>query len=256
MTDVSAERTNRALSLEEVPPIPMIACVLCAAPVDATARICNACKGYQIGKGCVVCGKWIPGRAAECPECKSPQNAWRRILSIDATVLALLISLISVVSSVGPGIIRMIHHGSETSGYVVGTERDANISKQKDVIVVRALNSGGQVSIVQSASVDLTKAGGGIVPVQITGERHIQPNGGTADLRLFAADDRFKVAEDKRETVVASLCKQPATIELKVDERSFLGGTKAGRPLSIPIDAQTVRAWAAQRLVPNTEACP
>lgn len=257
MANASIERVEEVVPLEEVPPIPKIACVLCSSPIDATARICNVCKSYQIGKSCVVCGKWIPGRATDCPECKGSQNALRRFFSLDATVLALLISLISVISSVGPGIIRMVNHGSQTSAYVVGVDRDEKTSKQKDVLVIRAINSGGQLSIITSAALDLTKAGGGSVPLRIvTGERHVQPGGGTLDLKLFARDEAFKIAQDKREGVIANLCTQAATIELKIEERSIFGKKRPDQPLSIPIDPNIIRGWAAQRLIASQpEAC-
>ena len=244
-------------SLEAVPPVPKVPCVLCASPIDAAARVCLTCKGYQAGKACVACGKWIPARADDCTECKASQKWWRRFITLDATVLALLISLISVVSSVGPGIIRMINHGSQTSGFVIGPEPDPQISKQKDVLLVRATNSGGQPSIVSSAHLDLMAAGGGIVALEITNRRDkvVAANGST-DLKLFAADDDFKIAPDAKAKVMANLCSQPATLHLQVEEKSAFGGGERNRDVSLPIDVKTIRSWAGQRLTSTEpEAC-
>jgi predicted nucleic acid-binding Zn ribbon protein len=258
MIDAATASAAGNVLLEAVPDIPKIPCVLCASPIDATARICVTCKAYQRGQECVVCGKWIPRKAIDCTECKSPQNRWRRTLSLNATVLALLISLISVVSTLGPGIVRMVNRGSQTSGFVIGSERDKPTSEQKDILVTRVINGGGQASIVNSARLDLRGAGGGFVTLDIVNRRDKQvPANGTTDLKLFAGDDDFKVLPSEGAKVIASLCTHPATLLLGVEEKNALGKTLPDREVVLPIDVKTIRSWSAQRLITTEpEACP
>jgi hypothetical protein len=253
MADASAERT---VALEEAPPISKRTCEMCGSVVNAAARTCKDCKAYKDGKDCKVCGKWIPKGAIDCPECKGAQAWLRRFVSLDAAFLGMLAGLISVIGSVAPGIIRMINYGSQTTAYVLRAERDPKISDQKDVLVIRVQNSGGQPSIITSASLNLKEAGGDIVPLVVSGDLHVPPNG-ASDVKLFASDDAFSVPPDSRAKIIDQLCSQSAIVELKVEEKSRFGKKVPNQRVPMAIDVTTIRSWAAQRLIPTRpELCP
>ncbi len=61
-------------------------------------------------KMCATCGALIPGPALKCTVCKSFQD-WRRYLPFDATILALLTALISVLATSVPRAIEWFEGG-------------------------------------------------------------------------------------------------------------------------------------------------
>jgi hypothetical protein len=58
-------------------------------------------------KMCVACGSLMPSIAKKCTVCSSFQD-WRRYLPFDATILALLTALVSVLSTSFPNFVRWV----------------------------------------------------------------------------------------------------------------------------------------------------
>jgi RNA polymerase subunit RPABC4/transcription elongation factor Spt4 len=243
-----AEQLAGSVALEAVPPIPKKACVLCSSLIDATAKFCNTCKAYQDGKTCGSCGRWIPRDAQQCPECKTFQDL-RRFATGDALVLSLLISLISVISAVGPAILNLINLRSKTAGFLISSEIDQAINRDKRVLVVRVMNSGGRASVVNEASLDLTAVAGGVVPLDIMNARDRQVRAsGQTDLKLFGDDSAFAIARRQAPVVIAALCTAKVSLTVTVGEQNLVGSTYEA-PHRIPVSGRSVRLFVADRLM-------
>src|SRR5687768_14537023 len=83
------------------PPDDTKGCRICAARIHIDAAKCTTCDSWQDGKECLVCGGWIAKAAIRCGECHTYQN-WRRRIPGNEVVLALLVSLFSVLSTAIP----------------------------------------------------------------------------------------------------------------------------------------------------------
>src|SRR5258706_4824057 len=90
--------------IAEVPPLPKKRCNLCAKEIEFEAKKCVACGALQDAKDCVACGARIPPAAGRCGSCSTFQG-WRRMIPGNALVLTLLLSLISVITAIAPGVI-------------------------------------------------------------------------------------------------------------------------------------------------------
>lgn len=62
-------------------------------------------------KTCVACDGEISSKALKCPRCGSFQN-WRRLVTVNSTVLSLLIALLSVSALVGPTLRDVFFEGA------------------------------------------------------------------------------------------------------------------------------------------------
>lgn len=89
---------------------------------------------------CSTCREPIRTGARKCTHCDSFQD-WRRFISLSASTLALLVALISVTSSLGPGIIRMIN--GQRSALVV-----SYIAPSDDGIMLLASNEGTRPAVI------------------------------------------------------------------------------------------------------------
>jgi hypothetical protein len=213
----------------------------------ARAKFCTECKTYRDGKNCKSCGRWIPLGAQQCAECHTFQD-FRRFAPGNAVVLSLLLSLISVISAVGPALLNLINFRSETTGFLIGSEFDPAVSRDKHVLVVRLMNSGGRASFVSDASLDLTTVGGGVVPLEIINNRDRQVRErAQTDLKLFADDSAFTVAQGTIPEVIAGLCSAKVSVVVTVGEENLVGSIhEASR--RIPAPGRSVRLFVARRL--------
>ncbi|MCZ6642388.1 MAG: hypothetical protein O7F71_12490 [Gammaproteobacteria bacterium] len=62
-------------------------------------------------KTCVACDGEISSKAVKCPRCGTFQN-WRRLITVNTTVLSLLIALLSVSALVGPTLRDIFFEGA------------------------------------------------------------------------------------------------------------------------------------------------
>jgi ribosomal protein L40E len=86
-------------------------------------------------KMCATCGALMPSPAAKCTVCSTFQD-WRRYLPFDATVLALLTALVSVIATVAPSFVGWFEGGY--SDLTVDYDRD----DQSGGIILTAFNAG------------------------------------------------------------------------------------------------------------------
>ena len=93
---------------------------------------------------CDTCREPIRADALKCIKCDSYRD-WRRFLPASASTLALVIALISVISSLGPGILRMIE--GERSALTV-----SYVAPMNDGILLLASNPGTRPAIVHRIS--------------------------------------------------------------------------------------------------------
>jgi hypothetical protein len=196
---------------------------VCASRLESGARKCTACGSYQDGRECVSCGTLIPRVAAKCPACNSFQN-WRRSTGGLEVVLALTISLISVVAAIGPALIGAWNFRSRTEVRVLGSRipKDAT----SPVLVVSVINTGRRPALVES--VDLKFDGLPVQPkvlrvVNLDG-RFVAP-GATAVLEV-TTDGLQLVPGETKETVKANADRAKAIVTASVEEITRWGGRR------------------------------
>ena len=97
-------------------------------------------------KKCSACGLDVPRQARLCHHCGSHQD-WRRHLSLSNTALALLVALISVLSTAVPPAFRWLNTKSKTHLSLASVD-------QKTLRFV-ATNDGFYPSMIEGADVDL-----------------------------------------------------------------------------------------------------
>jgi ribosomal protein L40E len=75
-------------------------------------------------KMCLTCAALIPGTASKCTVCGSFQN-WRRHLPFDATILALLTALVSVIATSVPALTTWLEGGYSDVAVTYGHDDDS-----------------------------------------------------------------------------------------------------------------------------------
>src|SRR5258706_2636322 len=195
------------------------ACLICGTLIPSEAIKCTTCDSWLKGNLCLVCGIRMPESAIRCAECSSFRN-WRRYLPVNEVILALLISLFSVLGAAIPIAVRVIRLPSDTTAIVLDSELDKGISTTKQVLIVRAFNAGGSSSIVRGAKLDLTNVSA--MPVDLSNETPKEsevPASKQTDLKFFASVVR-PVAGATPNTVAKLLCTRSVTQLLNVDEQT------------------------------------
>jgi len=129
-------------------------CPACKLPTPAHDQRCIHCKTYPDGDECWQCGGSIPKGARRCNDCNVFQN-WRRFVPMSEVTLALILSIISVISAVAPPVVRYFSNHSETYVHVLGTGRIA----EEPTIRVLVVNSGKRASFVKSARIIFDRSG-------------------------------------------------------------------------------------------------
>jgi hypothetical protein len=193
----------------------------------------------------------MPPRALRCPACETFQD-WRRWIPGNTTVLALLVSLISVVGTVGPAIVKLVNYHSKTTGFVLNTEIDPKVTNSQSILNVRVLNSGGRASLVRDARLNLAPVRAS-VDLEILNMKDTQvPASGKSDLRLFADKVNLNPGQTKK-CVLDMLAKTDVTLTLIVDESDRLGRTVPSQTIPLTVRAKStlgksLREWTAQRI--------
>jgi hypothetical protein len=237
------------------PPVNTKACVICAARIHIDAMKCTTCDCWQVGKACLVCGTWIAKSAARCGECKSFQN-WRRVIPGNEVVLALLVSLFSVLSTAIPAILYVLRLPSNTTAIVLDPEFDRNIAQTKRVLIVRAFNGGGSSSIVRGAKLDLSKVRAATVELANQTPRQSEvPAFKQTDVKFFAQVIR-PAAGATAGTVAHLLCSQPVSLLLYVDEQTRFGRfVPRTEPLRVSVAGRRIRPWVLDKMTIEEKPC-
>jgi hypothetical protein len=129
-------------------------CRVCSASLLAAgSRYCIQCKSYQHGKDCVACGVAMPADIKRCPTCKAFQGFFRRRIPGSEVVLALLVTLLSVLSGFLPQLYKAWNYRSATRVHVLGVREVPETSQEDYVVLVQAFNTGGRPAVVRTADV-------------------------------------------------------------------------------------------------------
>ena len=99
---------------------------------------------------CPLCASEMPAEARKCAKCGAYAD-WRRRLPGTEVVLALITSILAIITVALPYCMKMATWNASTSIYVAGT-RDYGDPPQP-VIVVRAVNSGHLDAIVRDGNI-------------------------------------------------------------------------------------------------------
>lgn len=234
-------------------------CDVCAQLIEVEAKYCTHCESYQNGKPCVLCGKYMPPRAACCPACSRFQD-WRRHLSGDTAVLALLVSLFSVAGAAIPAVMTAWNKRSQTTAMVLKTDIDPKVSS-KSIIFVRAINSGGRPALVRDVQLDLKPVKASVDLEILNMEDTEVPGANKTDLRLFAEKVTLDRGQSKK-CVMDMLARTDITLTLVVDERNRLGTTIESQKIPAVIRGnsrlgESLREWTAQRITEDSGGgCP
>jgi hypothetical protein len=253
-------------------------CLWCGNDIDPSARKCLQCQAYQDGRECVSCGATLPRAAARCAGCKTLQSgkscracgitienesqrcsscsAWqngRRFFSGLEVSIALVLSLVSVISAtVGP-VLNMVTNRSRTSIRVIGDVvfKPPGAIESRKVVRVLVVNNGRKPSMVKSArirfaGIDAKSRNLGIANPD---ETFILPD---KQGYLLLTVDRIEPDGATPATVREQIGSGMATIEVVVEETGWRGDfvdAKAGHT----IPASRIRNWMDRYVPPNTK---
>ncbi len=242
-------------------------CTTCGLGIPFAAIWCKECKAPQKADECRVCGAVIPRYAKVCNTCKSYQD-WRRRIPGDQVALALLVAILSLLSTLLPQVIKFVNLRSRTSGFYLSSDIDepASKSKERSVMSIRLTNEGGRPARVEHVRIDFgTKELAQIRDFPILNRGNmVVPAGDKSDLKVFVHGlSNTPTTKLDIEKLATALCTAKTTIYVTVRERSRLFGTlepeKEIDPIEVPKNA--ARDWVLER-VPATgtgfkkENCP
>jgi hypothetical protein len=133
-------------------------CQVCASELKPGAKKCNECKSYQDGTKCRSCGYLMAPGSARCSVCNSYQN-WRRLVPDGQILLALAVTLLSLLTAFVPHVYEVWNYRSKTMVRVLGLkERTVGLSKEY-IVLAEVLNTGGKASIVRRAWIEFKGLG-------------------------------------------------------------------------------------------------
>ncbi|HEY6138434.1 MAG TPA: zinc ribbon domain-containing protein [Thermoanaerobaculia bacterium] len=192
-------------------------CDACGLPIPENARRCSGCKAFQDGRPCRSCGMAMPASAKRCPECRAFQN-WRALVPDNQVVLALLVSLISILSAVAPAAYKAWNNRSNAYVRVIGHTLD---NDSNPVLLVLVANDGGRPALVRGAAMAGKGLPIGTTPLTILDptQELVLPSKSTM-LRLTTLDINTPA---KRDALLALLPAGEITVTVEVEETGRLG---------------------------------
>jgi predicted nucleic acid-binding Zn ribbon protein len=122
-------------------------CVSCGLPIPPGAVRCKECKAYQKGRTCESCGASLPADARRCSECKKIQG-WLSFAPQSEMALALILSIISVLSAVLPALYKAWNHRSRSYIRILGPAADGKS------LLIAVGNDGSRPAVVQSLAME------------------------------------------------------------------------------------------------------
>ncbi len=246
-------------------------CLLCATELDPAARKCLKCNAYQDGRECVSCGATMPNGATRCSACKTLQTGvacrvcgstieqgcrrcsecgeWqnrRRFFPASQVTLALVLSLLSVLSATVPPVLAYFANRSQTYVRIVGEGKYAENSGDIPEHTVRVLvvNNGKRPSMVKSAVISFPGLAAEDTPLGVlnTADALILPET-HAYIHLSTGSVRRKGNATKQE-ILDALVNGKARIDLNVEETDRNGDFyDAAPPPHHTIDAARITEW-------------
>jgi len=236
-------------------------CVVCGERIDKDALRCNNCKMYQQLKNCSVCNVLIPARALRCNDCQSFQG-WRSALPSNQVVLALLVSLVTVLTGGIPLASNFFARGSQTTMVFKNLAQDKPlINNDKLLLVVKVRNYGGTLSRVDSAELDLSPLKLGTIKLSLANreDQDVAANGQT-ELKLYAPQI---LGSDKGEKTrkalieLPDLCTTKLPLKVTVYETNIWGRfRKEPVDLSDNLEGHQLIDWLWERYLGTTEPPP
>jgi len=187
-------------------------------PIPDSALRCPQCKAFQNGQPCRSCGLPIAASAKRCPECRAFQN-WRANIPGGEVVLAMIVSLISVLSAVLPAAYKAWNNRSDAYVRVIGHALDGDGNA---ALLVLVGNNGGRPALVRGAHLVGKGLPIGKTPLTILDptQELVLPTKPTM-LRLTTLDINTPA---KRDALLALLPQGTITVSLDVEETGRLGG--------------------------------
>jgi hypothetical protein len=224
-------------------------CAVCAREISPDAKKCIACGEYRNGTPCRACGHLMPPLVKRCNNCKAFQD-WRGNIGGIEVVLALVLSIISVVGALWPTLLKLLTMSSETVVRVAGTRSDPNVSDYNKLLVMAAINSGGRDALIKEVKLDLSSAG--IEPIRldiVNGDKSLVPANGSVTLDLWAGGlvETTSVAE-----AAAKLCTGKVQLQVDIEEAGYFGKPRE-KKLSVEIEGRRIYKWALERLPTPTQ---
>jgi predicted nucleic acid-binding Zn ribbon protein len=246
-------------------------CLLCATTLDPGARKCVKCGAYQDGRECVSCGATMPNGAARCAACKTLQmgvpcrvcgatieegcrrcshcGEWqnrRRFVPASQVTLALVLSLLSVLSATVPPVLAYFANRSQTYVRIIGEGTYAESTGDVPELTIRVLvvNNGKRPSMVKSAIISFPGLAAEDTPLAVLNaadalilpEKH-------AYIHLSTGSVRRKGKATKPE-ILDTLTTGKARIALDVEETDRNGDFyDAAPPPHHTIDASKLTEW-------------
>lgn len=191
---------------------------------------------------CATCASDLDRHAQKCLKCDTWQN-WRRFVPASQLTIALLISLISVISAVVPPTLGYLANRSHTYVRILG-ERELqaaqNAYPQKAILVLVA-NNGKRPSLVKSASISFE--GINAAPTELVIHE--------ADQKLVSPEKQvlFHLTTDEvARTKAVSSAPVYATITVTVEETDVRGNLVEAAP-EHRVAATIIADWM-ERYVP------
>lgn len=217
-------------------------CICCGANLPRGAVRCNGCKTLQDGIPCRACGAMLERGRRRCSDCSEWQSV-RRFLPASQLTIALVISLISVISAAVPPVLAYYANRSQTFVRVLG---DGTYPGEvpEHTIVVLAANNGKRPSFVKSASIRFK--GIDAAPTQLhilnVDSKLILPES-QVRLHLTAIHVAHRGTKDK---ILESLATGTATVTVVVEETDIRGNFFDAAPApSHVIKAIEIYEWMA-----------
>ena len=191
----------------------------------------------------------MPGKAVRCAGCSTFQN-WRRIIPTSQVTLALILSIISVMSAVVPPVLRYYSNHSETYVRVLGPGKFKGDNREED-LTIRALvlNNGKRASFVKSASLTFDNtihAEATDLEVKNTDDALVAPEK-SAILHFSAPSVGRRGQKRKQEVLDEILAGGKVTIKVTVEETDRNGKLFDAFPAH-RLRADKIYNWMAHRV--------
>jgi hypothetical protein len=188
---------------------------------------------------CVICASELDVSAQKCLKCQTWQN-WKRFVPASQLTIALLLSLISVISATVPPALGYFANHSHTYVRVLGESelQEPGAYPQQSILVLVA-NNGKRPSIVKSASISFENLNAAPTELEIheTDQKLIPP-----EKQLF-----FHLTADAVERTATRTSSEPITaiVTMTVEETDVRGNLVTATPKH-RVPAALIGNWMAR----------
>jgi ribosomal protein L40E len=220
-------------------------CPECGLLLPPKARRCTNCKAFLDGRKCGSCGASMPAGARRCGECKAFQGA-RALIPGGEVVLALIVSIISVLSATLPSMYRAWNYRSDTYVRLLGVQPLATGAKNAPLVILALVgNDGGRPAVVRGARLSFAST----IPLAPTplnivnsADKLVQPDKAVA-IQL-TIDHLERTGQENTQQILDALATGKATIEIDVEQTSRFGSRVSQRQFD-SAEAALLTEWVA-----------